>query len=183
MKKYTFKLTGGEAQSFGIVGDYVHMSSLIGDVTIKTDNSDVVVLSQAVGWKSVKLFTYLSMEVDNTQTVSFYAGTGQVFDGRTVIIEAVDISAGETISGINVTLPPNTLTQLFTGDLARKSVIMQNIGPTQLMIGGSDLTLTTNGLLIQPFDSVTITQGAKIPWYGICDSANGDSTINGMGII
>ncbi len=181
MKRYSFKMLASEPQTYGIVGDYIHIFSAIGDLTIKTDTGDNIVLPQSMGWRVKDIFTTLTIVSSVPQTISFYAGFGQMYDGRTIVIDAVDISGGETIKGFTRVSSSIYLSVLVSADDARRGILLQNVGDYPVIVGGSDISGNDKGIIINPGNNMAITQGAKAAWY--VKALAGSPVVNGMEIL
>ncbi len=157
MKKYTFKLLAGEPQTYGIVGKYIHIFAAIGDLTIKTDNGDMIVLPQLTSFRPEKIFTSLTISSQIDQTIEIYAGFGSVDDLRTIIFDAVDTAAG-TDNDNTVVVATRVGAIAVPAANNYKEVYMFNMGLIPVYIG------TARGLLaiIAPNGSFSYTRGAKL---------------------
>ncbi len=164
MKKYSFKLLADEPQTYGIVGDYIHVFGAIGDLTIKTDNGDMIVLPQSMGWRTKNIYESITITSPVSQTITFYAGFGQMYDGRTIVIQSVDVAAGKKtsqISGVEL-VDIGAVALIVGGDLERKGLMLQNTGDSPATIGP---TPDREGpITLQPGDIMSISNGCKAGW-------------------
>ncbi len=161
MKRYSFYVKAGVTNSYGIVGNFVHIFSALGDLTIRTNNGDSIVLPQAVGYKTPEIFKTLSIISDIDQIIQFYAGFGQINDGRTIVLETLDTAGGATIAPHNYVIDAGANELIAPKNMSRLGLTVQNEGPTSCVIGDS----TGNGLYLQPGATIDINTGCKAEWY------------------
>ncbi len=185
MKQYTFTLKAQETSTFGIVGDFIHIFSAQGDLTIKTNTGDLIVLPQQTGWHSTNIFTSISIVSETNQTIIFYAGFGKIDDNRTIIIGEVDNSSGDNLYSTHISNITTNSTQLIVGaNISRKSLIIQNYSTQNggaIIVGNNEVSITT-GVIIPFLDKLIINNGAKASWY-VRGVNNGYGAVNAVEII
>lgn len=171
LRHFSIALTANTSVSLDVTGDLIKCITATDVFDVEPEGSNRVELNQGLGVRFTRMASKWRITSPTTQTVLIYIGEGDISDTA----QSVTVLRGAATSSNYGNVDISTVAIIRAANTARSSILVQSneaAGGDNLFIGNDASVTSTNGIVLVPGASVTLTVDDDI--YGIAASGTID---------